>query len=106
MLDKPRLRTVQVPPGTGADHLNHANVTNATNYTNTVNLCLPRIYDSLTCDPSNPHFNSFDKNRSSPSQRQLTLHLNMNCRPRSNAEEKYFAADSREARKNGAGRRS
>jgi hypothetical protein len=32
MLDKPRLRTVKVPPGTGADHVNHAKAINATNY--------------------------------------------------------------------------
>lgn len=54
---------------------------------------------SLTCDASSPHLSFFDRKVSSPSQRQLTLHLNKNSRPKSKAEAKYVSADSREKKK-------
>lgn len=63
-------------------------------------------YGEPTCDASSPHFSSFDRKVSSPSQRQLTLHLNKNSRERSKAEAKYLLAESRDERKYGAGRRS
>lgn len=88
--------------------MNHANAINATACTtnNFISATLCEPLEALTCDANKPHFIPEDRNLSSPTQRQLTLHLNVNSRPRSNAEEKYLLADSREVRKNGAGRRS
>src|SRR5439155_16243457 len=50
---------------------------------------IPNTARSETWEPSRNMENSFDRNKSSPTNRQFTVHLKRNCRINWNARDRY-----------------